>query len=202
MFGIDDAIIGAGLTAGATALSNYFSNRTNRDIAGSANAQTAYQAQLNRDFQERMSNTSWQRGVADMKAAGINPMLAFSRGGASTPAGSSAAAVVGAPQQPVVSNAVNSGIAALRAKADLANLHKQNELIDAQSFKALQEARTAGMQGTLLQNQIPASDFKRDLDMKYGHLFAVLDRVSTYGNSAAGMAQKILNSLPRGIFKK
>lgn len=50
----------------------------------------AEQAQLNREFQAQQSATAYQRAVADMKAAGINPILAYQQGGASTSAGSTA----------------------------------------------------------------------------------------------------------------
>lgn len=48
---------------------------------------SAAEAQKDRDWQEHMSNTAYQRQIADMKAAGINPVLRAQIGGRSTPGG-------------------------------------------------------------------------------------------------------------------
>ncbi|UPW41172.1 DNA pilot protein [Sigmofec virus UA08Rod_5307] len=54
------------------------------------NAFNSAEAEKNRAWQKEMSDTAYQRAIADMKKAGLNPVLAYQQGGASTPSGASA----------------------------------------------------------------------------------------------------------------
>lgn len=98
-------------------------NQTNEDIASA-----------NQYFQARARETQYQVAVEDMKKAGLNPMLAYSQGGAGNLQGSTAHV------ENAMAPAVNAAYAGAQTKATVDNLQEQNKLIQAQTTQALSAA--------------------------------------------------------------
>lgn len=128
-------------------------NYANQAIAQANSAFNAEQAALNRsfqdtqvtrqmDFQKEMSGSAYQRATADMKAAGLNPMLAYSQGGASTPAGASASGSAATAVQPApMINKIATGIAAAGQAASTMNTQANTKVQESQAKINEVEAR-------------------------------------------------------------
>jgi hypothetical protein len=96
----------------------------------------SHQAYLNREFQERMSNTSYQRAVEDLNKAGLSPMLAYSKGGASTPGGATASGAATASSDFAGGIQKSNQRALTEAQIDVA---KAQEQVNIQSAKQIAE---------------------------------------------------------------
>lgn len=97
-----------GFNAAQAAMANQFS----QEQFQAAMQFNSEEAQKNRDWQERMMNTAYQRAVKDMSKAGLNPVLAVTGGGISTGSGSGSAASISAPQGAMASGGLMNGISA------------------------------------------------------------------------------------------
>lgn len=74
-----------------------------KELLAEQRAYNSAEAEKNRQWQERMSNSAYQRAVEDLKAAGLNKWLAVTGGNgasASTPSGSSASSQAGDASTP------------------------------------------------------------------------------------------------------
>lgn len=99
------------------------------------------EAQKNRDFQERMSNTAYQRAMSDMRAAGLNPILAYQQGGSSTPSGSAGSVSSLENTMEGLGKGVSSAGQLVRNYADIKNVMAQTDTTKTQG--ELNQASTA-----------------------------------------------------------
>lgn len=117
MFPLIGALLGTvGGAAAITTAGGLLTNRSNKNASARQMA-----------FQDRMSSTSHQREVADLLAAGLNPILSSKYGGSSTPSGSAIPM-----QNPTkdIPQAVASALAMKRVSAEIENINSQTSLND------------------------------------------------------------------------
>lgn len=122
----------------------------------------AAEARKNRKFQERMATTKYQYTMADMRKAGLNPMLAYSQGAGAAPGGATGAAQFQNPAHSAVSVG-KEGAIAKNVKATTNNIQQDTILKSIQGVQGLERAKLDQLQQQLLGFQLNSAKNVSDI---------------------------------------
>lgn len=183
----------AGLMGGSIA-SNVYGN-----IA--TNSANKHESRTNRDFQERMSSTAYQRAKIDMEAAGLNPALMFGSGSAaSTPSGDKATMENPGPG---ITAGINTGLQAQTVKAQSGNLQADTENKKVQNSVLANETRLQGgsiqqqaMTNKVLKETLDAQIKKAKAEGDYSELNQIMGVINSGASSAGQLMPKLKIQLP------
>lgn len=135
-------------------------------------------------FQERMSSTAHQREVADLEAAGLNPILSAG-GGASSPSGSSGQAQL-ADINLDAGAAVASAQQASKLEQELGNMKSQKDAIDAGKAVDVETARLRRAEAAIAEANAASAPAIKSFNEKYGtEINAIKQWGSALGPAAA-----------------
>lgn len=158
------------IAAGASILGGAQRNRA-------ASAQSLRQMQ----FQERMSSTAHQREVADLRKAGLNPILSGTGGAGSSSPGGAQASV-----QDILTPGVNSALAARKLAQEIENLKASEALVIAQKNVI---APAAGV-GEVLNDGLQNLRARGDGSLFGGFKDALMESLVRGGTSSARQAER------------
>lgn len=114
--------------------------------AKTANQQNVEQADKQMAFQERMASTEIQRRMADLKAAGLNPMLVMNQGGASSPSG--ARAEMRDIVSPAMTQAVGTALQVRMQREQIENMNMQTRVLQEQAANLRADTENKGVTAT------------------------------------------------------